>query len=422
MKHRRHLSICTIALFVTTLGGPTPSSGKSRVVFVASPHSSLTKTRKLLDAIDVRIMLPLGYDRAPDRNRSKLGDRGGVVDSRVFVHQGGEFAADSDWMEIAIIEGVEGGYDFALFAPQVDGPSDAVFDEVVDDVDRISRKRGSYGPEAPDIGYEMFQLGYIEVDRALAMLKALGYNTVEFSLSSKSKDQQIFESVKGKSKKLPKIIKVVNASKTSLLDFDGRKSARSSSKASKSLEGAPMLGGSHLHSTTAGAPEERLLLVYDRNEPEKLEELVNLLQSQIDVAAQQIVIEALVIEINTTNLQDLGVDFSASKKHASGSFQRTTGGKSLGTFIFSRDAFTNFTNFNATLEALTERGDAEVLSSPSVLVLNDRQARIQWGDRFRLRARPRSPPRRRTRSRGLSIFPSASFSICGPASTGSGRR
>ena len=139
----------------------------------------------------------------------------------------------------------------------------------------------------------MFQLGYIESDRALSVLKALGYNTVEFSLSSKSKNREkIFDSVSAKSKKLPWVVKVVNATKTSLLQADpgGKSSSRASSKSGKALEGAPMLGGSHLHSTTGGAPEERLLIVYDRNEPEKLEELVNLLQSHIDVAAQQIVI------------------------------------------------------------------------------------------------------------------------------------
>ena len=61
-----------------------------------------------------------------------------------------------------------------------------------------------------------------------------------------------------------------------------------------------------MHNTTTGAPEERLLLVYDRYDPEPLEQLVNLLQADIDVPAQQIVIEALVIEVNTSKLQDLG--------------------------------------------------------------------------------------------------------------------
>ena len=375
VKYRRSLSFSiSIALALLCVSPPVGAE----VVVVPSPHTSLKKTRQLLDALDVRVMLSLNFQHATDWERGELRHRHGVIESRLYLRSdGGGFS----WMEIAIFEGVSAGYDLALYRPDDEGPDDGDFDAVVERVKRILNREKSYGSTAPEPGYEMFQLGYIEADRALSVLKALGYNTVEFSLSSKSKDREkIFDSVSAKSKKLPWVVKVVNATKTSLLQADpgGKSSSRASSKSGKALEGAPMLGGSHLHSTTGGAPEERLLIVYDRNEPEKLEELVNILQSHIDVAAQQIVIEALVIEINTTNLQDIGVDFTASKDHASGSF-KPKGSARVGTFTFSRDAFTDFSSFSATLEALTEQGDAEVLSSPSVLVLNDRQARIQVG-------------------------------------------
>ena len=232
----------------------------------------------------------------------------------------------------------------------------------------------------PNVGYEVFRLGHMEADRALSLLKALGYNTVEFSTKSKDREK-IFDIVRGKNHDYPWIVKIVNATKTSLLqgDASGAKKASSGSK-SKGIQGAPQLGGSHLHSTTAGSLEERLLLVYDRKRPEDLERLVNLLQTHIDVAAQQIVIEALVIEVNTSDVQDLGVEWSLSRDHASGSFGRTGGStKSLGTFIFSRDGFTDFNAFTGQLQILQESGNAEILSSPSVLVLNDRQARIQVG-------------------------------------------
>ena len=75
------------------------------------------------------------------------------------------------------------------------------------------------------------------------------------------------------------------------------------------------MGGSHLHEATAGAPEERLFIVYDRYNSEPLEKLVNLLQTHIDLPARQIVIEALVIEANTNHLRDLGVEFSSSKSY-----------------------------------------------------------------------------------------------------------
>ena len=252
----------------------------------------------------------------------------------------------------------------------------------------------------------MLRLGHIDASRALSLLKALGYTTIEFSSSSSSKGEEIFNLAKGSGNELPWVVKVVNASKTSLLEDEGSSSSRSRSSTSAakgSIQGTPELGGAHLFGATTDAPEERLLLVYDRDEPEKLEKLVNLLQSYIDVAAQQIVIEALVIEINKSRLQDLGVEFFASQDHASGSFgPPSVGSKAQGTFTFSRDGFTDFASFSAAVEALAETGNAEVLSSPSVLVLNDRQARIQVGRQIPV---SRTTATTSTALKGIEYFP-----------------
>jgi hypothetical protein len=48
-------------------------------------------------------------------------------------------------------------------------------------------------------------------------------------------------------------------------------------------------------------------------------------------------------------------------------------------FAFNRNAFSDVLFFRSRLSALVQSGDAEILSSPSVLVLNGRQARIQVG-------------------------------------------
>ena len=97
----------------------------------------------------------------------------------------------------------------------------------------------------------------------------------------------------------------------------------------------------HLHNTTTGAPEERLL-VYDRYDPEP-QELVNLLQAQ-DVPAQQIVIEALVIEVNTSKLQDLGVEWRGSQGSGQASFERSSifSGKRLVLSFSLETAFMRF--------------------------------------------------------------------------------
>ncbi|SVD52911.1 uncharacterized protein METZ01_LOCUS405765, partial [marine metagenome] len=81
---------------------------------------------------------------------------------------------------------------------------------------------------------------------------------------------------------------------------------------------------------------------------------------------------------------------------------RTETGKSLGTFLFSKNSFTDFISFKASLEALAESGRADVLSSPSVLVLNDRQARIQVGRQIPV---VRTAATTATVVRGIEYFP-----------------
>jgi len=127
-----------------------------------------------------------------------------------------------------------------------------------------------------------------------------------------------------------------------------------------------------------------------------------LLRDKIDRPARQIVIEALVIEINIDRLRDLGISFRGSKKRFGLSFEEgAEGDHNPFTFIFGHksgkdaygnqaydhlgnplDAFGSFFSFQSALKALVESGDAEVLSNPSVLVLDGRQARISVGQQI----------------------------------------
>ena len=354
--------------------GIAVAQGQEPVGVVASPFRSLNKTRALLDAADLRVLLPLGY--APQSaTGGVLSSRAGVLESRSYVRQQGT-------LEIAIANGANGGYDFVLYG----GRDQAGLEEVRPRfVALVQGSRGT-GPEPVEMGYQMYNLGNIEADRALALLKALGYSSIEFESKPASGDgyEDIFNMVASREYKLPLIIKVANASKTSLLEPDSRaKPTTTMNVATNGIQGAPQLGGAHLHAATAGEPQERLLLVYDRNDPEALERLINLLQTQIDVGAQQIVIEALVIEVNTNQLRDLGVELNTSQRHLKTSFEQSDKGVDLPfTFLFSRDTFADFLSFKGKLEALAESGNAKILSSPSVLVLDDRQARIQVGQQI----------------------------------------
>ena len=109
VKYRRSLSISiSVALALLCMSPPVGAE----VVVVPSPHSSLSKTRKLLDALDVRVMLSLDFQHAVDiAERGELLHGHGVIESRLYVKARG---TGSIWMEIAIFEGVGAGYDLAL--------------------------------------------------------------------------------------------------------------------------------------------------------------------------------------------------------------------------------------------------------------------------------------------------------------------
>ena len=351
-----------------------PAPGTAEFVVAPTPHKTITKMRKLLDAADLRVMLPLGYELAPElAATATLSRRRAVDEVRVYV-------SGDKRVELGLTIASGGTFDIVIYRDGTGGLSEIERGLKV----LLTAVQRAASSAEPDLGYEMLRLGHIEADRAVGLLKALGYHSIEFN--SKSSDgEQIFDVVQGRTPKLPYVIKVANASKTSLMSKDPKSKSSSSrsmvtSSSKGGIAGVLQLGGSHLHSTTSGSPEERLLIVYDRDEPEALETLVNLLQTHIDVAAQQIVIEALVIEVNSTNLNDLGFEWRSSNRGASASFKRPGGaGTRQGSFILSPNAFTDFNAFRGAIEALEEQGDAEVLSSPSVLVLNDRQARIQVG-------------------------------------------
>lgn len=367
-RHRRWPSLLAALLVAVPVWAET--------LFAPTAYRTRSQVRRLLDDIDARVLLPLGYYLQAGAADAELTRRPGVAEARVYE------SATAGRVEVGALMTARGLYQIAVFRAG-DGGLEAIGALLRQVADEALRAAAAPSSSAEDLGYEMLRLGNIEADRALALLKALGYYTIEFQAKAQG-GEQIFDVVRGQTARLPWVVKVANASKTSLLAEDptSRSAAARSAAASTTgaLQGAPQLGGSHLHSATSGAPEERLLIVYDKAKPEDLETLVNLLQTHIDVAAQQIVIEALVIEVNTSSLKDLGFELRSAHRDASASFERSeTTGQRTGTFILSPGAFTDFNAFRGTIEALQEKGEAEVLSNPSVLVLNDRQARIQVG-------------------------------------------
>ena len=263
------------------------------------------------------------------------------------------------------------------------------------------------GSEASPYAFHSYRLSYMQSDRVLGLLKALGYSTVEYSaMRAESVNESIFTAL-APVQRYPIIVKILDAAKTSLLQpaLDG----------GRSPSGADRLSGTYLHQSTTGAPEQRFLIIYEKKSPEQLNGLLNLLRNEVDVAASQIVIEALVVEINSNKAKELGFKYNLTDNKTdtslnAGKFSSTFNSNQRDKFGWNASRNSNkFYNpqvydnelgayvsgspiplngaferinplgFQATLDAFISDGTAEVLTNPTILVLDGRQAMIRIG-------------------------------------------
>jgi general secretion pathway protein D len=245
------------------------------------------------------------------------------------------------------------------------------------------------GSEKSLYAYHSYRLSYMQSDRVLALLKALGYSTVEFSTGrGESINESIFTEF-AQPKKYPLVIKIIDAAKTSLMQpaMDG----------ARNVMGVDRLSGTYLHQSTTGAPEQRLLFIYEKEYPEQINALLNLLRNEVDVPASQIVIEALVVEINTNKAQELGLKYNfydrkmttsldggiksefSSKMDSKFQFDSSIIGYDGSIPISPGYTRINPLGFQATLDAFISDGTAKVLTNPTILVLDGRQALIRVG-------------------------------------------
>jgi len=236
------------------------------------------------------------------------------------------------------------------------------------------------------VAFETVHLSYSQSDRVLGLLKALGYSTIEFVAQMGDVDYEaVYAPLAHGEARLPIVVKIIEAGKTSLLDpvppppGPPRPIAPINTRDKPAV---PDIGGKLLHQATTGEALQRLLVVHDPKRPADLAKLRRLLREQIDVPSRQVVLEALVIEIDSDRMRDLGVSFDWRNGKSSASFDAAANGGTL-PFTYAFERGVDFVSqFMANLHALVSRGQAEILTNPSVLVLDGRQARIQIGQQI----------------------------------------
>ena len=366
---------CALALsLLFSLLLSTDALGASSIL--PSPTGDLHQAERILDRYGVQLEIDLNYQRI-----DKDGPLPSGYAARRFLGQ-----TDQVVIEVGIIHASGAGYElYVRTLVELSEVEEAkvlqTFNQTVD-----AARANPSTPDTSDLAYEIYTLSYLQSDRAIALLKALGYTTIEYAQGQgESLFEKFYNPRQNGSWKLPVVIKLIDAAKTSLMDtapnaqpFNQQMQQLNQRQAQYSA--VPDIGGTYLHNTTAGEPQQRLLIAYDKNNPEPVSRLVSLLRDQIDRPARQIVIEALVIEVNTEKLSELGFDLTAVEGEFDASFaDGFDGALQPFTLTFTESEFPTSDYLQVRLSSLVARGEAEILSSPSVLVLDGRQARIQIG-------------------------------------------
>tara|TARA_Y100001980_G_scaffold43305_1_gene21605 strand:+ start:6755 stop:8716 length:1962 start_codon:yes stop_codon:yes gene_type:complete len=242
-----------------------------------------------------------------------------------------------------------------------------------------------------DMTCDDFKLSYIKADQLLGILKSMGYNVIEFeAIESESFSDLIFEPSDVIQKPLS-IIKFPNFETNYLQSNSGAEDEESDMSDFNSY-----IGSSPFPYLASGDPLQRILICYDNDNINPYINLIEYIKNKIDVSAKQIMVDALVIEINSSDLREIGlnkIDFE--KREVIDEYSLLP--DSVSGFI---DMINNLSlgasysgNYNAKgqeinelislkINALLQNTSAEILSKPSVLVLDGRQARIQIGEQI----------------------------------------
>ena len=235
-----------------------------------------------------------------------------------------------------------------------------------------------------NVEFEMVQLSHIGSDRAAGILKALGYSVTDYKsrkgtnkneLVLSPSSQYIKNGISTNPNDLPVIIVMPETENITLLEME--------SEASKSGDKMSVdMGGVSLVYTTTNEPLQRLMVAYNPNDMESLFRVLDLIKNKIDKQAKQVVIDALVLEIDSEKVSELGVKYSAKTSPLELEFSQNDNPKGTFTMAYDKTLLGDKLDFDTKLEALISSQEATILSRPSVIVLDGRQARIVVGQQI----------------------------------------
>jgi len=218
-----------------------------------------------------------------------------------------------------------------------------------------------------DLERKIIQLSYVDTKGALNALKGLGIQTIP-----------VVES-------LPATIDfaqlpMVTALPSPSAEQTGLVGDSNSSQGAFGQTTTPTKASSLNADVNAGRTSQ-LIVIFHPAHPEQFSMVRSILDEYIDRPARQVFIEGLVLEISEDGLDELGVEWSYEQGAADlviGSLDPTG---LLDSIDFSNlDSRNVASDWGVKIRALLTEGKAEILSRPSILTMNNRQATIRVGE------------------------------------------
>ncbi|MBL4699291.1 MAG: type II secretion system protein GspD [Phycisphaerales bacterium] len=218
-----------------------------------------------------------------------------------------------------------------------------------------------------DLDRKVIQLSYVNTKGALSALKGLGINTTP-AIEGLGATLEFAQ--------LPMVTVMPSPTDEQI----GLVSTESGGAGSFGQTTTPSKAGA-LNPEVYAGPTSQLMVLFHPAHPEQFSLVRSILDEYIDRPARQVFIEGMVLEISESGLDELGIEWSfkeGSIDFLLGSLD-PTGITDTVTFssLDSRDVVRDW---GTTIRALVRDGKAEILSRPSILTMNNRQATIRVGE------------------------------------------
>lgn len=229
---------------------------------------------------------------------------------------------------------------------------------------------------------QLLQLSYSDIDSAFAAFRALGIGTVFIDGVLREKTISFGN--------LPLIIRLPGPD-DKYTGLVGRQlagdPAANNAPAVQNSFGLSIVpnAATPLVSDTVTTPPAQMAVMYDPDYPEQLAKVRKTLHDIIDRPARQVYIEGMVLEVTRDGLEELGIQWDqviGNNLFTIGALAAGVPGAKTLSYIYDSNAknMTGYSqNYVFKLKALVRDGKAEVLSRPSVLTLDNRQATIRVG-------------------------------------------